>query len=291
MRFGIVILPEYRWSVAAPLWRTAESLGFHHLWTYDHLAWRSLADGPWFGTVPTLTAAATVTEQARLGTFVASPNFRHPVSFARELLSLDDVSGGRFTLGVGSGGTGWDATVLGGEVLPPAARFARLREFVELLDLLLTEDHVTYRGEYFTAVDARTQPGCLQRPRLPFVIAANGPKAMRLTAKHGSGWATTGRGEDTLEGWWRGLKELSEKFSDTLAKADRDPASVDRYLQLDAGPVFSLSSAEAFADAVGRAGELGFTDLVTHWPRPEDWYAGREEVLFQVAAKFLTPRA
>ncbi|MBP2475407.1 alkanesulfonate monooxygenase SsuD/methylene tetrahydromethanopterin reductase-like flavin-dependent oxidoreductase (luciferase family) [Crossiella equi] len=291
MRFGITILPEHRWSMAAPLWRTAESLGFDHLWTYDHLAWRSLADRPWFGTTPTLTAAATVTSHVRLGTFVASPNFRHPIAFARDLLALDDISEGRFTLGVGSGGTGWDVSMFGNDPLPPAARFERLREFVELLDLLLTEDHVTYRGEYFTAVDARTQPGCLQRPRLPFVVAANGPKAMRLAVRYGTGWATTGTGGDTVDEWWRNLAELVNRFNDVLAASERDPATVDRYLQFDAGPRFSLESAEAFADGVGRATELGFTDLVTHWPRPEDWYAGREEVLFEVAAKFLTPRA
>jgi len=62
--------------------------------TYDHLAWRTLRDAPWFGAVPTLAVAATVTSRIRLGPLVASPNFRHPDSFARELITLDDVSGG-----------------------------------------------------------------------------------------------------------------------------------------------------------------------------------------------------
>jgi hypothetical protein len=60
---------------------------------------------------------------------------------------------------------------------------------------------------------------------------------------------------------------------------------VDRYLSLDAAPVFSLSSAGYFAEAVGRAGELGFTDVLTHWPRPSGWYAGDEAVLEAVAAE------
>ena len=97
----------------AALWRRAEALGFDHAWTYDHLAWRSLRDSPWFGAVPTLTAAAMATERIRLGTLVASPNFRHPVPFATELVTLDDISGGRLTLGIGAGGDGWDATMLG----------------------------------------------------------------------------------------------------------------------------------------------------------------------------------
>src|SRR2546425_2234722 len=103
MRVGIVVLPDVRWSVAASRWRRAEEYGFDHAWTYDHLGWRSLVDGPWFSAVPTLTAAATVTSTIRLGTFVASPNYRHPVPFARELITLDDVSDGRFILGVGAG--------------------------------------------------------------------------------------------------------------------------------------------------------------------------------------------
>src|ERR671918_474002 len=113
MRVGVVILPELRWSEAAARWGRAEELGFDHAWTYDHLAWRSLRDSAWFGAVPTLAAVAAVTSSIRLGTLVASPNFRHPVPFARELVSLDDVSGGRLTVGLGAGGEGWDATVLG----------------------------------------------------------------------------------------------------------------------------------------------------------------------------------
>jgi alkanesulfonate monooxygenase SsuD/methylene tetrahydromethanopterin reductase-like flavin-dependent oxidoreductase (luciferase family) len=95
VRVGIVILPDERWSVAARRWRLAEEYGFAHAWTYDHLGWRSLVDGPWFDAVPTLTAAALETSRIRLGTLVASPNFRHPVPFARQVTALDDISGGR----------------------------------------------------------------------------------------------------------------------------------------------------------------------------------------------------
>ena len=122
LRLGVVILPEHRWPIARAIWRRAEALGFDHAWTYDHLAWRSLRDAPWFGAIPTLTAVAAATMRIRLGTLVASINFRHPVPFARELLTLDDVSGGRFTLGIGAGGTGWDATILGKPEWSPRER-------------------------------------------------------------------------------------------------------------------------------------------------------------------------
>src|SRR3954466_7896450 len=109
MRFGVVILPEHPWSQAKAqaqaIWRRAEELRFHHAWTYDHIAWSTLRHEPWFGAVPTLTAAAAVTERMRLGPLVAPPTSRPPVPFARALIALDDIWGGRFTLGIGAGGT------------------------------------------------------------------------------------------------------------------------------------------------------------------------------------------
>lgn len=289
MRAGIVVLPEHRWWVAEPKWRAVEEYGFDHAWTYDHLGWRTLVDGPWFSAVPTLTAAAMVTSTIRLGTFVASPNYRHPVPFARELLALDDISDGRFVLGVGSGGgqDSYDATVMGGARLAPRARADRFAEFVELLDLLLTQQRTTWQGEYYAAVDARNAPGCVQRPRLPFAVAATGPRAMRVAARFGQAWVTTGTNRDDEQSWWRSLGELSARFDEALAEVDRPADEVDRYLMLDAGPSYSLSSVERFRDAVGRAAELGFTDVIAHWPRSEGVYAGHESVLEDVADEVL----
>ncbi len=285
MRAGIVILPEYRWPDAAPKWRRAEEYGFDHAWTFDHLGWRSLVDGPWFSAVPTLSAAAGVTTRIELGMLVASPNFRHPVPFARELLALDDISSGRFTLGVGAGGGGYDTTVLGNEG-PVPSRSGRFGEFVELLDTLLTSERVTWRGRHYSAVDARSTPGCLQRPRLPFVVAANGPKAMRVAARFGQGWITTGAERDDLGSWWESVADACARFDEAVEEQGRGPG-VRRFLQTDAAPVFSLSSVECYRDFVGRAGELGFTDVVAPWPRRDGVFAGTEAVLEAVAAEVL----
>jgi alkanesulfonate monooxygenase SsuD/methylene tetrahydromethanopterin reductase-like flavin-dependent oxidoreductase (luciferase family) len=287
VRVGIVILPEHRWWVAEPKWRAAEEYGFDHAWTYDHLGWRSLVDGPWFGAVPTLTAAAMVTSRIRLGTMVASPNFRHPVSFARELTTLDDVSDGRFTLGVGAGGMGYDAAVLGAEPLSAGQRAGRFEEFVELLDRQLTTPMTTYRGEWYEAVEARSAPGCVQTPRVPFVVAANGPRTMRLAARYGNGWITTGARADDVETWWGGVAEACARMDDALAATDRRLGKLDRYLQADACPEFVLSSRELFEDTLGRAAELGFTDVLAPWPRHDGVYAGAEAVLEDVAAQVL----
>jgi alkanesulfonate monooxygenase SsuD/methylene tetrahydromethanopterin reductase-like flavin-dependent oxidoreductase (luciferase family) len=202
--------------------------------------------------------------------------------------ALDDISGGRILLGLGAGGTGYDATVLGGPELPVRGRADRYAEFVELLDAILANDRVTWSGRYYQAVDARSAPGCVQRPRVPFVVAANGPRSMAVAARFGQGWVTTGAARDEgLEAWWRAVAAMAARFTDALAAAGREPSSVDRYLSLDAAPVFSLSSAQYFADATARAAELGFTDVVTHWPRSEGWYAGDEAVLDTVAADIL----
>ena len=287
MRVGIAILPDQRWSTSVRRWQRAEEYGFDHAWTYDHLGWRDLVDGPWFDAVPTLTAAATATATIRLGTLVASPNFRHPVHFAREVTALDDISGGRLVLGVGAGGVGFDSAVLGGPELSPRARVDRFAEFLALLDGLLRRGRITWPGTYYTAVDARSTPGCVQAPRVPFVVAANGPRSMRLAAQFGQGWITTGPGTDDLDQWWSVVAESSARFTEAVIEAGRDPSTVDKYVLLDGAPVFSLSSVGAFTDAVGRAGDAGFTDVVTHWPRPSSWYAGDEAVLEQVAADVL----
>ena len=220
MRVGVILLPQGRWRDDAERWRRAEAYGFDHAWTYDHLSWRSLVDEPWFAAVPTLAAAALVTERIRLGTMVASPNFRHPVTFAKELMSLDDLSDGRFVLGVGAGGIGFDATVLGADPFTPGERFGRFEEFVVLLDQLLTQPSTTERGDRYAAVDARMIPGCVQQPRLPFVIAAIGRRSMRLAARHGQGWVTTGGTAGDREDWWGDVADLSPRF-DTGARGSR----------------------------------------------------------------------
>jgi alkanesulfonate monooxygenase SsuD/methylene tetrahydromethanopterin reductase-like flavin-dependent oxidoreductase (luciferase family) len=247
MRIGIVILPDERWSVAGRRWQRAEQYGFDHAWTYDHLGWRDLVDGPWFDAVPTLTAAALVTRRIKLGTFVASPNFRHPVHFAREVTALDDISQGRLLLGLGAGGIGFDSAVLGAPELTPGRRVDRFAEFLTLLDAIITSPRTTWSGDFYAAVDARSAPGPVQQPRPPFLIAANGPRALRLAARHGDGWVTTGaQGLDSATGWWRSVAAASDAFGAALDTTGRDPGSVDRYLNLDSSPVYSLSSVDAF---------------------------------------------
>jgi alkanesulfonate monooxygenase SsuD/methylene tetrahydromethanopterin reductase-like flavin-dependent oxidoreductase (luciferase family) len=278
MRVGVVILPDARWSETAGRWRRAEELGFASAWTYDHLAWRSLRDDPWFAMVPTLAAAASVTERMRLGPLVASPNFRHPVPFAKELMTLDDLTGGRLVVGLGAGGVGWDATVLGNPAWSSPERAGRFEEFVALTDLLLRQPATTSEGRWYSADEARMVPGCVQQPRVPFAVAAAGRRSMRLAATYGQAWVTTGDrrtpgplsaadGAAIVAGQIALLEEV-------CAEVGRDPATLDRMLLTGAELDDGLASVEAFREVVGEYEAVGVTDLIVHWPRDSEPYSG-----------------
>lgn len=290
MRCGITILPQDPWREARRKWAAAEEYGFDAAWTYDHLSWRTLADEPWFATIPTLTAAALVTNTISLGVIVSSPNFRDPVPFAKDVATLDEIAGGRFRLGIGAGGTGFDAFVLGYRELSPRERHERFSEFVSGLDLLLRHElpgsgGVSFDGDWFTAVNARMVGAPVQHPRVPFVVAANGPKGMRVAAEYGQGWVTTGQDGVIGEEWWTSVSDLARRFEDAALSVGADPLALDRYLMMDSGGQYALESIGRFDDTVGRATELGFTDLITHWPRADGIYAGSEDILADVAAR------
>lgn len=291
MRIGVCFLPEQPWSEAAGLWQRAEELGAAHAWTYDHLVWGGLPDSPWYSTMPTLAAAAMVTERIGLGTFVASPNFRHPALLAKDVVTLDDISGGRLLLGLGAGGD-LDSQILGA-AHTRGQRSRRFAELVPLLDRLLIEDRVDHDGEFFTTAGARGRPGCVQQPRVPFVIAANGPRSMALAAEHGQGWVTTGTqsgppgapsddpaaGAEQVTQWWRGVAELAARMDRLEAERGPGHEPLRRYLAIDVhGPAVLTDHAYAQAQ-LGQAAELGFTDVVVHWPRPEAPYLGSTTVL------------
>ncbi|WP_020142449.1 LLM class flavin-dependent oxidoreductase [Terracoccus sp. 273MFTsu3.1] len=286
MRFGLAILPEHPWSEAEAMWRAAEQMGFDHAWTFDHVTWGGLPESPWFAAVPTLAAAAAVTERIGLGTFVSSPNNHHPVQFMREVLALDDISGGRFLLGIGTGGD-LDSRIMG-EDLALRDRVVRFTEFTGLLDRLLSDDHVTVDGRFYAARDVRTLPGPVRGGdtgnRVPLVIAANGPRSIGLAVERGDGWMTYGGTADTDDEWWGLVAGHSRRVDAALEVSGRDAGGLRRYLNLDSAPTFSLSSAAAFEDAVGRAAALGFTDVITHWPRTTEPFHTTREVLDEVVA-------
>lgn len=286
MRIGVVLLPERDWPEDQRRWARAELYGFDHAWTLDHLAWRSLADSPWFATIPVLAAAALSTSTLRIGTFVASPNFRHPIPLAKELMTLDVMSQGRLTVAVGAGAAGPDSSMLGQQSLTAGQRSERFGEFVELLDLLLRQPKTSWQGRWYTAVEARNIPGPKQRPRPPFIVAANGPKGMRLAVAKAQGWATLGtanRGA-TTEAWWTGVARAARRFDQVAAQMGGPPHGFCRFLDMEAR-ASTTQSVEQFRDDIGRASALGFTDVVTAWPRTTEPFAWPERLVEEIASQ------
>ncbi len=288
MRIGVVIVPTDPWAVAVAQARAVEALGFDHLWTYDHLSWQHYRDEPWFAALPWLTGIATVTERIRIGTLVSSPNFREPLTLAKDAIAIDHISDGRFILGVGAGGVGYDATVYGTDVLDPRARSMRFGEFVEAIDGLLTHDAYSYRGEHYVIDDARTTPGPKQVPRLPFAVAAAGPKAIALAARFADAWITIGDPwhDESAAGIARAVRDQSHRLTDACIAMGRDPSTIDRIWLTGAGGDRPLASVAAFDDAVGHAVAAGITDVVVHHPRAGDpnW-DDPPEILAQIAAE------
>jgi alkanesulfonate monooxygenase SsuD/methylene tetrahydromethanopterin reductase-like flavin-dependent oxidoreductase (luciferase family) len=291
MRVGVLLLPADPWPETVARARRLEALGYDHLWTYDHLSWRRYRDHEWHATIPWLTGVAAATGRVRLGTMVASPNFRHPVTLAKDAMTLDHVSGGRLELGLGAGGIGFDATVLGGELLTPRARAERLDEFVTVLDRLLRDPVTSHRGAYYTVDQARMVPGCVQRPRIPLAIAAAGPRTLELTARHGDAWITLGdpsRPDATPAEAYAAVGAQLDRLAAACSSAGRDPSRLRRIFLIGSTTERPLASAAAFEDFAGRYRELGFTDLVFHHPRADDpvWNEP-EEIVERIAVDVL----
>lgn len=284
---GLVVLPSDRWSEARRQWEWTEGAGFPAAYTYDHLRWGGMPAGPWHAAYPVLAAAALVTEQIRLGTLVTSPNFRHPVSLAREVVTLDDLSGGRFDLGIGAGSHGPDATVLGGVPWSTAERTERFAEFVELLDLLLSEPMTSWAGRHYAAVEAPTTPGCRQTPRVPFTVAGTGPRSMAVAAGFGQRWVTTGPvgpGPGDAPTLLAAAARQVELLSAACTAAGRDPGGIGRVL-LVADPTLQPSSVGEFEDLAGPVEALGFDEIVLHHPDQTGPFGGDLATLEAISAR------
>ena len=264
MRLSVIVLPD-RHPTGTFLAEVAEAerAGVHTVWTYDHLTWPLLHDQPWYGCVPLLAAAAVTTTRVRLGVQVATPNYRHPVPFAKELMTLDQLSGGRIEVGLGAGTEGPDAAVLGDRPRTPRERMDRFTEWLGLLDTLLREPITTAHGERYTAVDAHQLPGCVQTPRVPFTIAGTGPRSLGLAARYGQAWVTYGPygPEAGPDEWFAALGKQSRQLGEAGA--------LRRIAQLGLEAGWPFESADRYADTVGRLGELGFDEVSLHWPRPD----------------------
>jgi hypothetical protein len=132
-------------------------------------------------------------------------------------------------------------------------------------------------------------PGPVQDPRPPFLVAANGPRGMRLAAstarRPGDGWVTLGAKESSAgdEEWWAEVHGTSRRMDEVLGSAAVDLPGFVRMLDMESRTP-TTSSLEHLRDHLGRAAELGFTDVALAWPRGDEPFRGDEALLEDIAS-------
>ncbi len=183
-----LFLPQMRLTPAALRARAeaAEEAGFTGLAVMDHLFPPGAADQPMYEALTTVTWLAAVTERLRLGHLVLCDSFRHPAVLARQAVTLDHLSGGRFDLGIGSGSTPAELSAYGFGTPSGAERMERLRETLLLLRGFWSGEPVDHHGTHFEVTGARQLPTPLDR--LPIVIGGTGAKTMALVAEYADWW-------------------------------------------------------------------------------------------------------
>jgi probable F420-dependent oxidoreductase len=211
MRFGIVLFTSDRGILPARAAQAAEARGFHTFYVPEHThipvkreaahpgtGDASLPDDRYMRTLDpwvALAGAAAVTTRIELATAVALPVEHDPITLAKTIASLDHLSGGRVTLGAGFG---WNTDELTDHGVPPARRRTVLREYLEAMRALWSQDEAGYAGEYvnFGASWAWPKP---VRGTVPVLIGAAGTdKTFAWIARSADGWITTPRDEDVV---------------------------------------------------------------------------------------------
>ena len=213
----VVRWPEYRAMALA-----AEEVGFDSIWLGDHLLYRDEGrplSGPWDAWT-TLAALAEVTERVVLGPLVACLSFHPPGLVARMAAAIDEISGGRFVLGVGSG---WNEPEYRAFGLPFDHRASRFLESFEIIRRLIAGETVTSDGRFWQVEDAVLLPPPARV--MPIMLGTSGPRQLAATLPHAESWNS----------WWSafgntpaGFAEVSDGISAIAHEAGCDPASVER---------------------------------------------------------------
>jgi alkanesulfonate monooxygenase SsuD/methylene tetrahydromethanopterin reductase-like flavin-dependent oxidoreductase (luciferase family) len=166
--------------------RAAEASGFDGLALMDHLVTPGAPDQPVYEAFTTATWLAAATNRLRLGHLVLCDGFRHPAVLARQAVTLDHLSGGRFELGIGSGSTPAELAASGFEARNAAQRRGRLHETLELVRRFWTGEPVHYEGTYFRVDGVRQCPVPLGT--IPIVIGGAGPETVALVSEYADWW-------------------------------------------------------------------------------------------------------
>jgi len=188
LRFGVT-LPQIKrsWPEARDAALEFDRLGFDHLWVCDHVYGVPLPTLPIFEAWTELAAVAALTSRAELGTLVTPPFFRNPAILAKQVATLDHVSGGRARVGLGAGWFEAEFTGTGCAFPRLGERMRALEETVEILTRLWSEPKASYEGRYFSVKDAICEPKPLRKP--PILIGGGGERVlMGIAARHADTW-------------------------------------------------------------------------------------------------------
>jgi alkanesulfonate monooxygenase SsuD/methylene tetrahydromethanopterin reductase-like flavin-dependent oxidoreductase (luciferase family) len=279
LRFGLTRFAQSNadWYERA---QRAERCGFDVLWAPDHLFHFQRPDEPLLDGWVTLAAWAAITTRIRLGTLITNLSWRSPVLIARATAAIDQISGGRFELGIGAGAFD-DQAMAGVLEMPPRERVARLAEGAVVIDRLLRGDVTPFAGRFTQYQVASMAPGCLQVPRPPITIAANGDGALRVAARYADVWNTWGGLELPIDQFFEETVARSRRLDDYCANIGRDPSTVRRSLLVYPRFVDPWADEVTAEALVKRFHEVGFTEFVFGWP-PEHRVAVFEHFVEEV---------
>jgi alkanesulfonate monooxygenase SsuD/methylene tetrahydromethanopterin reductase-like flavin-dependent oxidoreductase (luciferase family) len=250
------------WPQVRTFGQHAEAVGLHSLWVCDHLLSGPPDDGIHEGWT-ILAALAASTRHLELGQLVTCTSFRHPALLAKMATTADTVSGGRLTLGLGAGWYDPEYQAFG---YPTDHRVGRFEEAIRIIGPLLRGERVTLAGSYYQVRDAVLRPPP-DRP-IPLLVAAQGRRMLRLTARYADAWNTAwfGLPDELLQ---RRLAELHA----ALEAEGRDPATLRRTVGMEVwdpdttGPDDDLGegfggSVDELARAIDAHERLGVDDLI-----------------------------
>jgi len=190
IEFGIVLhvsATYANWGTLLNITQEAERLGYDSVWLSDHFI--SPSGRPYaFESWTVLSALAPLTHKIKLGTYVLCNQFRHPSILAKMASTLDNVSKGRLELGIGAGWLRDEHLAFGFPWNKHSTRVERLKEAIEIIKKLWTENHVTHAGKYFQLKEATLEPKPFQKPHPPILVGGNSNAIMKVVAEVGDGW-------------------------------------------------------------------------------------------------------
>lgn len=193
IRFG-VMLPQIgsSWQQAREVAHAADEVGFDSVWCIDHFVPLPIDTDPCFEAWTEITAIAALTRRVRVGHLVLCVSFRSPTLLAKMAATLDHVSNGRLTLGLGAGWHAGEYEQYGYEFPSIATRLEQLGETLGILRAMWTQERTTFAGRHFRVADAVASPKPVQ-PRLPILIGGGGERVLlRLVATHADVWNNLG---------------------------------------------------------------------------------------------------